>query len=113
MQVDLVEILSRTSDHVAEQMNNACGHIKILESGNKQLKEMNATLEARLKSQESLIKQLRAQQKEDPSQLLTEVHEYIQKLRDAQERKKRRSSRAISAEEGAEGGGGSATGGGE
>lgn len=93
---ELIQSMSSAGDNMMQQLNEACGHIKVLEGCVAQGKELNAALERRLVSADMLIKQLRDQQKEDPLAVLTEIHMYIQKLRDAQERKKRKNNRAAS-----------------
>lgn len=100
---------------LSQRLNETISQINLLESTYAQLKELNAAQERRLATADNLIKQLRAQQKEDPSAMLADIHEYIQKLRDAQERKKRKNNRAVVTEEepqaassGGGGGGGAA-----
>lgn len=96
-----------------QHSNSAAGYMKLLENANSQLKEVNAALERRLASADALIRQLRAQPREDPSMPLNDIRDYIQKLCDAQERKKRRTNRTVSVAEPSSGGeAATATGGG-
>lgn len=100
--------LSQAADLLAAKLNLACKHIDLLENTNAQMKEVNAALERRLATSEALIKELRAQQGEDPSVALKDIHEYIQKVRDAHDRKKRRNNRTIVASDPVASGGGAA-----
>ncbi len=100
MSAEILSLMLSRAEDLNEHLSRVCEHIKLLTTSNAQLKELNANLASRLTAMEQLIKQLRAQQKEDPAQVLTEVHEFVQKLRDAQERKKRKNQRTVASTEG-------------